>query len=249
MKYIVRKDNIPEMLNNYGEEVLDEKLKTQYHYILDSMKVEGYSIRFNDFSFFCEIVFDTKVVGFVTYQYIIGNNLAMNEVYILPEFRGNNLFLDEIMKILMSGATLSFNEPTRQLVEILIHGGFAAKLTDNIVATAFSLDITKENIIYYGDFDVGDLICSATLYDINICSPLYLHDISTPGVCHIAYQKPLYSDDLQYNCCEVRESIDMDEYFNAIKMDILKNNDEYVSVLKRLKNNLPAGIMNYETVF
>ena len=27
MKYIIREDNIPEMSNNYGEEVLDEKLK------------------------------------------------------------------------------------------------------------------------------------------------------------------------------------------------------------------------------
>lgn len=249
MKYIIREDNIPEMSNNYGEEVLDEKLKNDYQYILDSMEVEGYRIRFNDFSFFSEILHEGKVVGFVTYQYLMGNNLTMNEIYILPDFRGNNLFLDEIIKIIMSGATLSFNEPTRQLVEILIHTNFAVKLTDNLVATAFGFDISDEHLLHHGDFDLDDGICSASLYDLNICSPLYLHDISTPGVCHIAYQKVLEWDDMHYYCRKNRDSMDMDEYFREFKINMLVNNDEYVTILKGLKNNLPKGMMNYETVF
>ena len=249
MKYIIRKDNIPEMSNNYGEEVLDEKLKSDYQYILDSMEVEGYRIRFNDFSFFSEILYEGKVVGFVTYQYLMGNNLTMNEIYILPDFRGNNLFLDEIIRIIMSGATLSFNEPTRQLVEILIHAKFAVKLTDNLVATAFGFDISDEHLLHHGDFDLGDGICSASLYDLSICSPLYLQDISTLGVCNIAYQKVLEWDDMHYDCRKARDSMDMDEYFNEFKINMLVNNDEYVAMLKGLKDNLPRGIMNYETVF
>lgn len=248
MKYITREDNMPEMSDNYGEETLDVKLKKEYGYIFDSMEVEGYRIRFNDFSFFSEILFESKVVGFVTYEYLMGNNLTLNEVYILPDFRQNKLFLTEIMKILMSGAQLSFNEPTRQLVEILISAGLAAKLNNHLVASAFRFDITEEHLLHHGDFDV-DGICSVNLYDLNLCSPLYLHDISTPGVCSIGYQKLMEWDDMHYDCRQFRDSHDLDEYFNEFKDDMLKNNEEYVEILKELKNKLPSGILNYDTVF
>ena len=152
MNYIIRKDNIPVMANNSGTETLDRKLKKEYPYIHDSILVEGYEIRFNDFDIFSEIVFEGKVVGFVTYSLRLGNNMTMNEIFVLPEFRGNGIFLEEINSLLMSGFNLSFNEPTRRIVEKLIDYNFAAKLTDSLVASALRFDISDEHMIYHGDF-------------------------------------------------------------------------------------------------
>lgn len=248
MKYIIREDNIPVLSANYVDEILDEKLKRDYSYIHDSMEVEGYRIRFNDFSMFSEILFDAKVVGFITFIHDEGSNMGLNEVFILPEFRHNGLFLQGVLTLFMSGADLSFNEPTRNLVEILIHMGLAERLNDGLVASAVGFDISDEHMIYHGEFDVDEII-STHLYDTNLCSPVYLHDISTPGVCQIAYQDALDWDDMHYDCRRFRKSTDLDEYFNSIKNALLKNSDEYAEILKMLKYKLPRGLLNYETIF
>ena len=248
MKYIIRDDNIPEISSNEDGQLLGEKLKKEYPYINDSMEVEGYTIRFNEFSIFHEILSEGKVVGFMTCSHSLGSNLSVNEAFILPEFRHNNLFLEEITGLLMSGANLSFNEPTRNLIELLIHVNLAVKLNDNLVASAIGLDISEEHVIYHGDFDISEKFFSTNLYDINLCSPLLLHDISTPGVCHILYQEAQSWDDVHFGCSEFRKSTDMDDYFNSLKTDFLKNHMEYAQHLKAVKDKLPMGAMNYETI-
>lgn len=248
MKYIIRDDNIPEISSNEDGQLLGEKLKKEYPYIHDSMEVEGYTIRFNEFSIFHEILSEGKVVGFMTCIHSLGSNLSVNEAFILPEFRHNNLFLEEITGLLMSGADLSFNEPTRNLIELLIHVNLAVKLNDNLVASAIGLDISEEHVIYHGDFDISEKFFSTNLYDINLCSPLLLHDISTPGVCHILYQEAQSWDDVHFGCSEFRKSTDMDDYFNSLKTDFLKNHMEYAQHLKAVKDKLPMGAMNYETI-
>ena len=248
MNYIMREDNIPVMTDNSAEELLAEKLQKEYAYIYNSMQVEKYDIRFNNFDIFTEILFVGKVVGFASYSLHMLNNLALNEIYILPDFRKNRLFLQEIMRFSMFGTSLSITEPTRNLVEILIHYNLAVKLNDSLVASAFTFDIADEHLIYHGDFDIGEVICSVNLYDLNLCSPLYLQDISTQGVCNICYQKVQDEDDRVYNCGKFRNSLDFDEYFLKFKNDFLNNGEKYTSLLMDLKSNLPSNNYNSETI-
>ena len=249
MKYIAREDNIPEILINSGEETLDSKLKKEYDYIYSSMKDEGYSIRFNDFNLFSEILFDSKVVGFATYVSSKGNTITMNEIYILPQFRGNRLFLQELMQMQMSTGRVSFNQPTRNLVEILIHYNLAVRIKDNLVVSAFVFAIRSEHILCYGDFDMEDMDCFSNIYDLNLCSPLFTMDITTPGACQFAYQEILDDDDKHYSCREFRQSIDTDRYFQSLKEEFLNNGEDYNSLSLDLRNKLPNIYSNYETVF
>ena len=84
---------------------------------------------------------------------------------------------------------------------------------------------------------------------MNLASPLFLEDITTPGVCEIAYQKVLDADDRRYDCRRFRDSIDIDEYFLEVKEIFLKNHEEFVRILMDLKDLLPRGVLDYKTVF
>ena len=137
MKYITRKDNLPKM---DSDNKLSIKLK-EYPYILDK-----YEFRYDDYDLFIEIVEDNKVVGFLAFEIDYGV-FSLTDTYILPEFRGKHLLLKQLLTLLQSGQEICIKEPTRDFVEVLLYYRFAEKLSDNLVATAFGFEISKENKI------------------------------------------------------------------------------------------------------
>ncbi len=198
-----------------------------------------------DMVYFFELIHDKKVVGFATYIITQPSAMTLTDTYVLPEFESKNLLLKSFLVLMQSGANISILKPTRDLVEFLIENNFAAKLTDSIVTSAISFDMLGEDII--GDFNLK-AVPSTNLYDLNLCSPIFLYNISTPGVCEIFYLDVLASDDKKYNCSEFRNSVNIDEYFNDIKKSFLENSDEFNQKLIDLKNSLPKSHLDYDEI-
>lgn len=238
MEYIIRE--IPVVDNKMDGKSVIELLKNDYKYLYESMLNENYNLHFGECNMFMEIIFESKVVGFMTFS-ADAANISLSDVFILPDFRGNHLFFMNFSMILASGNRVSITQPTRGLVEILIHYGLAAKLTDSLVATAVSFDMIADD-----DSDENEYM--SNLYDLNLCSTILLEDISTPGICEIGYHSVLKEDDEEYNACEFRNSINLDDYLEDIKECFLKRHLEFQEVLVNLKNNLPKPVFDFKEI-
>ena len=193
MEYIIRDEDEVNIADNDDDVKLSHFLRERYGYIYDSIIALGYEIRFEEFTFLCELVYEGKVVGFASYLVGGSSLVCLTNVFVLPEFRGNQLFIENLVYMIVSSEIISILEPTRNLIEILIHYNLAEKLTDSLVACPIYLEILNENIISKIYLDEDDSL--SNLYDLNLCSTLVLQDISTPGVCIIDYHNVLDDED------------------------------------------------------
>ena len=228
MNYIKRNTN--KILENKDNLDLKSQLNN-YPYIS-----KEYNIRFMDFDLFIEILDKKRVVGFLSLSKYNEHTYALNDAYVLKEFRGKHLLLKEVLKLLLDGIELSIKEPTHDFVEMLMHYKFGEKLNDNLVASALSFDIEDRNILYNEEFEIEDL-CSTFLYDLKLSSPIYIGDIVSKDKCEIAYQKLLKSDE-KYSL-KFRQNVNIDDYFKEFANDFKENITEYGEVLINLKKNLP----------
>ena len=246
MEYKIKKNNEEPILINFEGNILSDTLKDNYEYIYESMKSNNYDIRFEQYSILFELLHDNKVVGFATFFVPQASAMALCETYVLPEFESENLLLESFLMLLGSGANISIINPTRDNVEFLIKNNFATNLTDSLITSAIGFDMMSEDII--GNTNLEGIVPSTNIYDLNLCSPLFLYDISTPGVCEILYMDVLNIDDVKYNCRDFRKSVNIDDYFNAIKMTFLENSDEFNQKLFDLKNSLPKSLLDYDEI-
>lgn len=246
MKYVIRKNNQGEIKPNFDGNTLSHTLKRDYEYIYDSMKANKYNIDFENYGILVELVSDEKVVGFAAFFIPQASAMSLTETYVLPEFESQNLLMDSFLMIMASGNTISMLKATRDIVEQLINNNFATKLTDSIVTSAINFDMLDDNIL--GNYHLNGIVPSTNLYDLNLCSPIFLYDISTPGVCEIFYLKVLDADDKKYDCRKFRNSIDLDEYFKDIKTVFLKNSDKFNQTLIDLKDSLPMSFLDYDEI-
>ncbi len=246
-KFIIRNDDNPKIIHNDLSDYLDVEsiLKKDYEYIYESIQNEGFVLENKWGDVFKEILFENKVVGFAFYGLNSATNFVLNEIYVLPEFRGNSLFLLEINILLAAGNSLSILQPTKNLVEILIHYGFAFKLSENIVASAISFDFKNEDILSNSNEEFDDeQIMSSNIYDLDIRSSLLLRDISTPGRNIIYYHQELENDFKEYG---KRKSLN-NGYFNEIKDLFLQNSEEFTQIMFDLKDKLPKSQLGFDIV-
>lgn len=246
-KFIIRNDDNPKIIHNDLSDYLDVEsiLKKDYEYIYESIQNEGFVLENKWGDVFKEILFENKVVGFAFYGLNSATNFVLNEIYVLPEFRGNSLFLLEIYILLAAGNKLSILQPTKRIVEILIHYGFAYKLSENIVASAISFDFKNEDILSNSNEEFDDeQIMSSNIYDLDIRSSLLLMDISTPGRNIIYYHEELENDFNEYG---KRKSLN-NSYFNEIKDLFLQNSEEFTQIMFDLKDKLPKSQLGFDIV-
>ena len=246
-KFIIRNDDNPKIIHNDLADYLDVEsiLKKDYEYIYESILNEGFILENKLGDVFKEILFENKVVGFAFYELNSQTNFVLNEIYILPEFRGNSLFLLEINTILAAGNSLSILQPTKNIVEILIHYGFAYKLSENIVASAISFDFKDEDILSNSNEEIDDeQIMSSNIYDLDIRSSLFLMDISSPGRNIIYYHEELENDFKKYG---KRKPLNK-SYFNEIKELFLHNSEEFTQIMFDLKDKLPKSQLGFDMV-
>lgn len=238
MNIIEKEDNTQKVF--LSENTLDvlEILQENYDYIYESMRQEGFNLKYGECNLFKELVFDNKVVGFCSYDFSREFiTAAINNIYVLPEFRGNKLFLDEIRKTMEEHNKPSIMEPTRFIVELLIKYGFACKINENIVASAIEFIIPGEHVLSNIDYENEEL--STHFYDLSICASIHILDLNKS---HIAYSAPLNHDILKYDCLDYRNSMD-DDYFKQISQLFKDNDVELMNIMLDLESNLP--IKNY----
>ena len=243
MDYIIRNENDEEIFDNDDNLKLSQVLRDNYRYIYDSVIAQDYDLRFEEFTFLKELVFEGKVVGFASYLIDDISLILLSDVYVLPEFRGNRLFLENLLYMIASSKTLSIRQPTRNIVEILIHYHLAEKLTDSLVVCPIYLEILNKDIISKNESCMDDYM--SNLYDLNLCSTLVLQDITTPGVCLIDYHKVLDDDNKRYDARHFRQSIDLDEYFEDTDGVLTETNTAYavdvISCMMYRANIKPDG--------
>ena len=243
MNIIQKEENTQKVF--LSENTLDviDILENNYDYIYQSMMDEEFILKYSECNLFKELVYDNMVVGFCTYDFSREFiTAAINNIYVLPEYRGHNLFLDELKRTMLEHNKPSIMEPTRLVVELLIEYGFATRINEDIVASAIEFIIPGSHVMTNSNYDNGEL--STHFYDLSICASIHILDIEKS---HIAYSSPLNYDILHYDCLEKRQSID-DEYFTEITRFFKDNDVELMNTILSLEDNLPLKNYTLEEV-
>lgn len=232
INYVLREENESCLIGAESDVdfLILEEILENYPYILDSMKKEEYYIENDLCSLFDEIVFENKVVGFATYEIRNETYLMLTECYILPEFRGNRLFFDEICKMIFVGPNFGILQPTRNIVNLLVDYAFAKNITEDLVASAigfhfddFDAKSTKKRELY------EDEMSPSHFYDLSINSTIFVDDDE------VIYHE-LLENDIINNCS--RDEL-TDDYFKNLKDFFLENEDDLNELIVELKKELP----------
>ena len=124
--------------SNDNQQLLPDFLNQEYPEIYKSINDEGYIIEYPTFQSLKEIHFEDKVVGFITFNtfHIIPTDLVINECYIIPEYRGNNLLYNELFRFITTpNANFYLRNPNKALIKVLLKTGMAGKISDNLVVS------------------------------------------------------------------------------------------------------------------
>ncbi len=230
--FVTREIGSPKLISSeYEWDYLDtEKILQDYPYIIDSMEKEEYYLENILCSFFDEILFEDKVVGFATFQVRKGNVLLLTECFILPEFRGNRLFFDELCKMHFVGSQFGILQPTRNVVDLLLDYAFAKNFNEDIVVSAIDF--------YFDDCDAkstknreldDDEMEASNFYDLSINSTIFVDGDE------VIYHYLLENDFRKYGN---RKRLD-ETYFTNIITVFSDNEDELNGLIPELKQELP----------
>ena len=237
---IVREDNIGKIISE--DAMLDavdieETLKSRYAYIYNSMNETKYKLKVNHCTFFKEIVFKKKVVGFYAYTIINSvSNPSLVASYILPEYRGKGLFFDEINKAFEEGKEISIYQPPRFVIELLIKYGFAKEISENLVISMIKIDIPSNTIskIYGSDKLIyEDYVYTSTIYDMNLCGFLIIPN-EDKRIIYLTSSFP--EDEKKYDSNKKREKLG-DDYFKNLLNTLENEEDNIQDFIKSLRKN------------
>lgn len=242
-KLIRRDDNTQKVfLSESSFDVLDI-LSKNYGYLLDEIKKEGIILKGQTCNLLKELIFEDNVVGFCSYDFSSEFiTAALNNVYVLPEFRGNHLFCQELQKTMMEYNKPSIIEPTRLVVELLVKYGFAKKISENIVASSIEFIVPGDHVESNGNCENEEL--STHFYDLNISASIHFLDIDN-GI--LAYSSPLNYDIIHYDCINHRNDMD-DDYFRDIKEFFQENEMNIMNEISQLEDSLPVKSYTLEEV-
>lgn len=244
INYLLRDNNTQKVFLTENTIDIKDLLTENYNYIINSIIKENFILKSDECNLFKELVYDNKVVGFCSYDFSREfMTAALNNIYILPEFRGNGLFLEELKKTMNEHHKPSIIEPTRHIVELLIKYGFAKKINENIVASAIEFIVPGEHVLTNKKI-INEEELSTHFYDLNICASIHVLDMNR---CIIAYSLPLNDDIIRFNCIEKRSEIN-DDYFNGIIELFNRKEDKILEILVELEEHLPIKKLSLEEV-
>ena len=235
MDIIVKDDDTQKVFLTEDTLNVIDILTEHYPYILKSIRDEEFPLKYEECNLFKELVHEKKVVGFCSYDFSREFITAsMNNIYVLPEFRGNKLFFKELVKTMEDHNKPSIMEPTRLVVELLIKYGFASKVNDSLVASAIEFVIPGNHVLSNAEYNNDEL--STHFYDLGISRCIHILDLEKS---HVAYSSPLNYDVINY---DAEISVD-DDYFKYVT-DLFRDNDvELMNAVLKLEDTLP--IKNY----
>ena len=214
-------------------------IKEHYPDIYESMQEESYSLCSDECDFFNELVYDSEVVGFATYDHNYGSgDYMLKDIYIIPEYKSKHYLYDELYNVLSNGYTLSIYQPEHQLIDKLIEDDLAVVVDDNLILTAVGLDVSNNNILYKHrnvDLKEGNIYTSY-IYNPEISALIIIPQ--NPKDKKIYYSEIVESDKNNYDVVNNRRRIKK-KYFAKLKKQCNKKWDEYSEVVKQLHESLP----------
>jgi len=233
-------------------------LEQHYPYLLESIHEENFDISENEnCMIFKEIVHIDKVVGFSAYKGGDANehkSLVLQYIYVLPEYRGNNLLVKDVIDTISLDRYVSIESPTRFMVESLVEGGLARVFDDRYVISRIPFcapihNFTDEEKEYlkqtYNLPDPTGINRESSLYDLKYCAivcPAFdgsnraynPHDSSTKSLEDGYISEVLDIDDKYFDASHVRLTDGeeyADAYFKRVSDVISKYNDEIRELL------------------
>ena len=137
-------DNIPHLIRadfdgeNFKLENLNDLIKNEYGHIYESMKDEGYYISDNEgYFYFFEIPGenDEDIIGFASFQVFDEESIILNQIYVLPDYRGHNTFINvcNYFYDLMDDGQIYLANPNRTIINRLINAETYFVLTDRFM--------------------------------------------------------------------------------------------------------------------
>ena len=165
--------------------LLDELLDEDYPEILEAIKKEGYNLDFKDFDVFYGIPFENQIVGFISFGRfsIAENQLGINDAYIIPKYRGNNLFFDKLFDFfLWDNFEFYPRKPTKAFIKVLLKNDYAFELAPNFVLSYFKFILDVESEVYINPKikrfykEPCGIPYAVNLFDMDLCSVMFKDD-------------------------------------------------------------------------
>lgn len=218
---------------------LEQIIMQEYPYIYESfMENHPFYLENANVGLFKEIVHENKVVGFSGYDSGMGV-MALKYIYVLPEFRGNNLLIKDLWdtKNLFEKhgyPYVAIDTPNWYVINSLINHGYATRFNNHIIITDIPLtfqikkgDKVSDDEIKFLEkmgMDTGEEIKSlqanTNIYDENICACVSLDLKMITAMCD---EDMKHRPDLLFD-----RMIDPTEYFSNLEEEIKGLIDEGV---------------------
>lgn len=201
-------------------------LKEEYPEICKSVKENNYNISENDecFYYFAIPDDDENIVGFVTFNIESEELLSLTHIYVIPEARGNNNFL-QILDYFNKNIDgfIALKNPNRSLMEILQKTDICTKIANRFVLSTipiiFNIVSWDESINgvyeYNSELDKSnERIAMTTVYDSKLSAPILvnrscitlenLDNFKNEEYCLMAISR--YDDNNEYDCVTARQT-------------------------------------------
>ena len=201
-------------------------LKEEYPEICKSVKENNYNISENDecFYYFAIPDDDENIVGFVTFNIESEELLSLTHIYVIPEARGNNNFL-QILDYFNKNIDgfIALKNPNRSLMEILQKTDTCTKIANRFVLSTipiiFNIVSWDESINgvyeYNSELDKSNQrIAMTTVYDSKLSAPILvnrscitlenLDNFKNEEYCLMAISR--YDDNNEYDCVTARQT-------------------------------------------
>lgn len=234
---------------------ISELLKENYIYIYRAINKENFYITPDDSCFFFkEIIYENEVVGFATYRpsNINESSLVMQYIYILPDYRGKDLLVEEIDEAAsLFESSILIEYPSRAIVDVLIKHKLARVFNNRFVISRIPFIIPMVSLsdanskVVREEFDMTDKKGYSKLslvYDLDLCAVIglassdienmYTEDVTEDDDLnnYNTMSLPLRVDNEKFNCIEKRENESMiqdETYFKKVR-EIVDSQDEII---------------------
>lgn len=200
-------------------------LKEEYPDICKSVKENDYNISENDECFYYFAIPDDNenVVGFVTFDIESEELLSLTHIYVIPEARGNNNFLQVLDYFNKNiDGFIALKNPNRSLMEILLKTDICSTIANRFVLSTipiiFNIVPWDESINgvyeYNSELDQSnEKIAMTTVYDTKLSAPILvnrscitlnnLDEFKNQEYCLMAISR--YDDNKEYDCVNARK--------------------------------------------
>lgn len=228
-------------------------IKNKYPIIYEALMNDDYVMEDNYPSFFHEIVYDNKIIGFYTYNEVkeYQDQICITEFYVIPEYRGNKIMINTLLDLTLTNQNFILYKPTRRVIEIFIENGLAWHFSKNMVRSIFKLSAELNDLLtnkkiqkyYYDiDYEMGMMNIFTNLFDTNTCSIVFndpLGFIADENM--ICMSNPRQYDIQHYKLSKKLRNIDKKYIKNNHKnivRNILKNDAKEAKIMEQISSNI-----------